>query len=359
MTTRRGFLASLAAIAACPHPGWADAGSPDFLSAARAPDGSYRLCGLTGAGEVLFDLPMPDRGHAAAAHPERPEAVAFARRPGNFALVIDCREGQVIARLETPENRHFYGHGAFSMGGDLLFTPENDLDTLDGVIGVWDVAAGYRRVGEFPSGGVGPHDVMRLPGSERLVIANGGIATHPDTGRVQLNAPTMRANLAYADPESGPVEVVELDVALRQNSIRHLAMTPSGMVAAAMQWQGSEGEHPPLLFTHEQGQAPRLLSAPEDAHRQMRHYAGSVSVSGDGRELAITSPRGGLLQRFDRDSGAFLGAVALEDVCGVGPDPAGGFFASTGTGVLTRLSSDRPLAEAHTRWAWDNHLVAV
>ena len=127
MPSRRGFLAGLAAATLAPQPSWADAGSPAYLAAARGEDGSFVLYGLDGSGHRVFAVPLPSRGHAAAAHPSRPEAVAFARRPGTFALVIDCRSGgRLIARLAAPKGRHFFGHGAFSSDGTLLYTSEND-----------------------------------------------------------------------------------------------------------------------------------------------------------------------------------------------------------------------------------------
>lgn len=95
MTSRRAFLSGLVAAGLAPVPSWAEAGAPDFLAAGRGPDGSYTLCGLYRDGGIAFQIRLPDRGHAAAAHPIRPEAVAFARRPGTFALVIDCRNGRV------------------------------------------------------------------------------------------------------------------------------------------------------------------------------------------------------------------------------------------------------------------------
>ena len=93
MSTRRGFMAGLLATGLAPQISWADAGRPRFLSAAREENGQYVLCGLSELGEILFKLPLPDRGHAAASHPSRPEAVCFARRPGRFAFVIDCMTG--------------------------------------------------------------------------------------------------------------------------------------------------------------------------------------------------------------------------------------------------------------------------
>ena len=98
MGTRRGFLAGLFAASALPRLSWADAGDPCYLAAAKERDGGYALFGLDGQGRDLFRIALPDRGHAAAAHPVAPEAVAFARRPGTFALVIDCVTGAVAHR---------------------------------------------------------------------------------------------------------------------------------------------------------------------------------------------------------------------------------------------------------------------
>ena len=214
-------------------------------------------------------------------------------------------------------------------------------------------------MGELPSGGIGPHDLTRLPGSDVLVVANGGIATHPESGRVALNPTTMRANLAYLDTRDGMAEIVELGPDLRQNSIRHLALRSDGPVAAAMQWQGPAGAHPPLLFTHRRGREPHLMAAPEAEHRRMQNYAGSVAVSSDGAEIAITSPRGGLVQRFSATDGAFLGQSELADVCGLAPGASGGFFLTSGGGQLAMLVGRQLTVWRRANRNWDNHIIPL
>ncbi len=357
MATRRGFLAGMLATGLIPKPGWADAGGPSWLAAARLPGGAYNLVGLTGDGAELFRLPLPGRGHAAAAHPHRPEAVAFARRPGTFAIVLDCAAGGIEAVLDAPEGRHFYGHGAFSGDGRLLFTSENDFEAARGVIGLWDAARGYRRIGEFASGGVGPHDICLLPGGDALAVANGGIETRPASGRAKLNIPFMRPNLSYLDLDGQLIDVVEPEPEHRRNSIRHLALRGDGLIAYAMQWQGGGTDSPPLLGLHRRGAAPRLLAAPEAAHRRMAGYAGSVAFSGDGGQVAITSPRGGLAQLFDVRDGTLAALVERPDICGISPD-ADGFVYSTGTGTVGFTRRRAAAAQGHDL-AWDNHLVRI
>lgn len=352
MATRRGFLSGLLAASLAPVPGWADVGAPAFLSAAQMPDASHALLGLDRAGAIRFQLPLPDRGHAAAAHPTRPEAVAFARRPGRFALVIDCRDGLRKAALDAPEGRHFYGHGAFSPDGTLLFTTENDFAAARGVIGVWDVTAGYTRIDEFDTGGVGPHEMRLMPDRATLVIANGGIETHPDAGREKLNIPFMRPNLAYVGLDGRLIEVVELPRALHKNSIRHLALSADGLVGFAMQWQGDARDAPALLGLHRQGEAPRLLQGGD--HARLSGYAGSVAMTADGTQVAISAPRGGLVQVFDTGSGALSRQVEMADVCGLACDGEG-FFVTSGLGRAARLGGSGVLRDCR----FDNHLVPV
>ncbi|MBV7393785.1 DUF1513 domain-containing protein [Mameliella sediminis] len=352
MANRRHFLAGLLAASACPQPTWANAGGPAFLSAAMTRDGRYQLCGLGADGQITFAIPLPDRGHAAAAHPERPLAVGFARRPGRFAVVLDCATGQEIARFDAPEGRHFYGHGAFSPDGTRLFTAENDFDAARGVIGIWSLEDGGQRIGEFDSHGTGPHDIKLMPDGKTLVVANGGIETHPDSGRVKLNIPVMAPSLAFLGLDGRLLDQQRLDRSLHKNSIRHLAVGPDGTVGFAMQWQGDLSQSPPLLGLTRLGQTPRLLTAPPDQQARMQGYAGSIALSPHRQEVAITSPRGGLAQVFDTASGLLRRSIHMPDVCGIAARD-GDFLLTAGTGEVrgTRTATH----DLH----WDNHLIPV
>ncbi|QHQ35260.1 DUF1513 domain-containing protein [Algicella marina] len=354
MATRRTFLKGLAAAGLTPHATWAAAGGPAFLTAGMETGGSYVLCGLDINGEIIFRLPLPDRGHAAAAHPRRPEAVAFARRPGTFAMVLDCGNGVVKAMLEAPSGRHFYGHGEFSKDGETLYTTENGFQTGVGYIGVWD-ARDYRRIGEFSSGGIGPHDIKRLPGSDMLVVANGGIDTHPDSGRTKLNLPTMKPNLSYVS--DGQIrDQVELLSDWHKNSIRHLAVAEDGMVAFGMQWEG-EGLSPPLIGLHQIGSEPRFLCAADEIHEEMQGYVGSIALSKSGDAVAATSPRGGVVQIFATRTGNLVDNLREKDVGGIATLEES-FAITSGNGIF-RSSNEDHKTNISQGVAWDNHLISV
>lgn len=350
MASRRGFLAGLIAASVFPAPTWADAGAPKYISAARTADGAYVLVGVSMEGTETFRLPLPDRGHAATAHPRLPHAVAFARRPGRFAVVLDCRDGTTLATLDSPVGLHFYGHGTYDATGGLLFTTENDFENGQGRIGVWDVTKGYKRIGEFSSQGIGPHDIRLMP-DDTLVIANGGIDTHPETGRQKLNLATMQPNLSYVTQNGELLD--QIMPSQHHASIRHLSVHSDGTVAVGMQWQGDTSRAPALIGLHKRGREMALLGAGDI----LDGYVGSIAFSNDGTQVAATSPRSGQMQIFSTRDRTLIQTLTQPDICGAAPFTAG-FIATTGQGQI--LSSGKGTRELNTfDLAWDNHLVPL
>jgi uncharacterized protein len=168
----------------------------------------------------------------------------------------------------------------------------------------------------------------------------------------------MRPNLAVLDPLADRTpEIMELEPSLHQLSIRHLALNATGTLAFAMQWEGDPEEMVPLLGLRTPDGTLALAEAPEPEARLMQGYAGSVAWNGAGTEVAITSPKGGRVQRFDT-SGRLVGSLARPEVCGVA-SLDDGLLLSDGLGGLVALTGDvaHPLARASV--AWDNHLVRI
>lgn len=345
---RRTFLATLAASLA-PRMTWADIGAPAFLAAGKR-GGGFFLHGLSLTGASLFQIPLPGRGHAAAAHPTLAEAVAFARRPGTFALVIDCATGATRHRLTPPDGMQFNGHGAYSRDGSLLMTSEVIAETSEGRIGLWDTAR-YTRLTDWPSNGIGPHEIKRLPDG-RLAVANGGIQTDP-VDRAKLNIPDMRPNLTLLAEDGRLLDQIEF-ADLSRNSIRHLALAGSS-IAFAMQWEGDAAEPVPQLGIWAPGAAPTLCTPPEAQAFTMQGYAGSIAATHD--RILITSPKGGALMLFDA-TGTYIATHHRPDLCGAATSSAG-FTLTDGQGAIWSATDTglTPLAADDTQW--DNHLVAL
>jgi uncharacterized protein len=345
---RRAFLATFAA-SLTPRLTWAEVGAPAFLAAGKRGE-DFFLHGLTGTGDSLFQIALPGRGHAAAAHPTRAEAVAFARRPGTFALVIDCATGVTLHRLTPPDGMQFNGHGAFSADGAFLMTSEVVAETSEGRIGLWDTG-NYTRLTDWPSHGIGPHEVKRLPDG-RLAVANGGIQTDP-VDRTKLNIPDMRPNLTLLAEDGALLDQIELPD-LSQNSIRHLAVQGTS-IAFAMQWEGDPFDPVPQLGLWTPGNSPTLCTPPEAQAYTMQGYAGSIAAT-DSRIL-ITSPKGGALMLFDA-KGSHIATHYRADLCGAAAS-GGAFTVTDGGGAVWAVDDTdlRPLSSGETHW--DNHLVSL
>jgi hypothetical protein len=209
----------------------------------------YYISSIDMSGGRGFDLPLPDRAHGIAIHPSGEEAVVIARRPGSFLQRIDLRQGRLLERFDCNPQRHLYGHGIYSPDGRLFYTTENDFEGGRGVIAVRDVDEGYRQIDEFDSGGLGPHELRLLADGHTLVVANGGIRTHPDFDRTPLNLQTMQPSLAYIERLQGRLlESIKLPQSFHQNSIRHLALGSGDQICMAMQYQGSRDDRPPLIW---------------------------------------------------------------------------------------------------------------
>ena len=360
-----GLLAGGLAAPLLPRPLRAARAVPLWLSARAGEDGGYSVSGFRRSGAAAFDLELPGRGHSFAVSPDGRAAVHFARRPGEFALAIDLARGVVSGTFAPPEDRRFQGHGAFCPDGRLLYASENDFEAARGAIGIYAAAGGYARVGELPSHGIGPHEIVALPDGVTLAVANGGIATHPDMPRVKLNLPDMAPSLCLVDRRSGALlGEYRLDAALNRLGIRHLAVGRNGAVAAAMQYEGPRGDVVPLVALHREG-GMRLLKAPDSVLRAMRQYCGGVAFDTGGRVVAASAPRGNVVSFWDAGTGAWLSCAPVPDGSGIAPaGRPGEFIATSGRGgaflIDARSGAARPLGGRFLQAGrWDNHLVAA
>ena len=123
---------------------------------------------------AAYIIPTPFFGHGVSPNPMRPELIAVFEKRGKGACEVNLSTGQVTRTITPHSNREFYGHGAYSPKGDLLYSTETIMEgNFDGVIGVRD-AHRHEYLGDFPSFGAKPHDCHLINGGKTLVVTNGG-----------------------------------------------------------------------------------------------------------------------------------------------------------------------------------------
>lgn len=363
---RRAFLrcagaAALTLLGPTLPRAFASTGATRYLSACQLPDGRYAVAEFDPDGLVVRTMPLPDRGHGFAVTADRRRAVAFARHPRTFAVAFEVGGSAEPVMFASPEGRHFYGHGVFAADDRQLLATENDYDNARGVVGVYDVGAGYRRIGEFESNGVGPHELIAMADGRTIAIANGGIETHPDAGDTKLNLTNMAPSLVFLDAERGDIIAEHaLAPSLHQLSIRHLALDGAGAVWFGCQYEGPAADQPPLIGRAGPDLAPAMVDEPADLRLSLRNYIGSVAASRDGSVIAAASPIGGRIILLGLD-GRILGSEALPDGCGLAPlDDGHGFTATSGHGAIIGVSPDASSRNlAATDLAFDNHLATA
>jgi hypothetical protein len=337
-----------------------------FATAVRMPDKSFAVQLLNELGQPLVTHALEDRGHDVALSPDGSVCVAFARRPGRFMLAFSTSGASEPQLIWAPVDRHYFGHGAFSRDGRLLYAAENafleDDETTHGVFGIYDVAAGFKRIGEHLSYGVGPHEILLMPDGVTLAVANGGIMTHPDYRRIKLNLEDMKPNLAFVDVSSGELlDKMELSSELHQLSIRHMSIDNDQRVWFGCQHQGDLSEVAPLVGSYKRDGRVRMSDIPEDLLYSLRNYVGSVMCNSEGSLVATSCPRGGKILYWDASKGHFLGETALRDGCGIAAWGQG-FVMSNGLGEFGRVAlpaeSAFDVSHHQSGLAFDNHMIA-
>ena len=348
-----------------PQPGQPQATriSQVYTAPAKGQDGFYYLARhQTHHTELL--LKLPGRAHEIVMHPDRQHLLIVSRRPGTWCLLYDLKQDLVVNKLLANEGQHFYGHAVFDPSGNFLYTTENDIASGQGLITKRDARLGYAITQQFPSGGIGPHQLLMLSDQRTLVIANGGILTRPDRGREKLNLESMTPNLSYLDSRDGTlIEQVALPPQLHQLSIRHIACNEQNTIAFAMQYQGDGSDRVPLFGTHQLGQSMCIAELPEQTLKSMNQYCGSVCFEPSGRYIAVSAPRGNRMVIWDTQSSELYDDIRCPDGCGVAAAGRNQFVFSNGRGGLYRyLVATKSLQRVDqvsphgSRISWDNHL---
>ena len=360
MTSRREFLKlGLAVTAASVLPGCINWQSkPWFVSCCTDKSGAHYAAAFDQSGILINKLPIPARGHQVIGIPNKPgHALVFARRPGEFLIEIDFSSGIVVNQVKSDQGQHFFGHGVVTADNKYLLTTENDYGKGRGLVVVRDLAT-LAQLEKFDSGGIGPHELKLMPDKQTVVVANGGILTHPEQPRKKLNLDTMEPNLSYLSLLDGKL-LSSYELENKHLSIRHLDVSDAGKVVIGLQYQGAKNDLNKLIVSHQGEDSLTSLNAPEAIWRRMNQYTASVAIDSKSSLVAVACPRGDMLTFWDLNSGDFVNSHRLSDGAGVTVSGEQ-FIATNGKGQMFNADPNaQQLIGKHSLIKWDNHLSRI
>lgn len=357
MMDRRAFLAGMAALMSAPA--WAgfaaNSGKGVQLAATWQAGNGYQL-GILDYAEGLAirtALDIPTRAHGLLQEPAG-TLLAVARRPGDWLLRWD-RQGRALAWRWIEPRRAFAGHVLASVDGRTVYTTELDLDTGEGLIGVRDGTT-LEKQDEWATHGMDPHmltwDAIR-PGA--LMVANGGVPTQPETGRVKTELHLMDSSIVRLDATTGEL-LGQWRLEDPRLSLRHLAWNgQSGKPVLGIALQ-AEHEDPrakadaPVLALFD-GRSLRTLNAP----MSLAGYGGSIAPLGEG--FAVGCPRSQGVAVFGAEG--FHTLVNLDEACPLAS--AHDRLWAGGRGQLVAITPDmRPAADGELPGIrLDNHWIVL
>ena len=327
-------------------------------------ENDFGVVGIDADRQLVWQTTMPERVHDIVVQPifdaqnssaknnQHRDVVVMGRRPSAKFWVLDTASGQVNFAIKASTHRHFYGHACYSLDGKLLYVTENDTLSLDGKIGIYNADDNYKKIAEFDSHGIGPHELIMHPDGETLVIANGGIKTE-QASREELNLDSMRPSLVYLNRHTGAL-LEQITPEHNQMSVRHLAMHDDGTVMIGIQFQGEKHINVPLVLTHKRGDSDfKTLIMPNNQWQRFHQYIASVAVDSERNLLCVTTPIGGCAALYDLNTRTLITDVSLPDCAGTAVllfsqrtnktdsrDEQSGFIVSDGQGQLTALTVD-------------------
>jgi hypothetical protein len=304
----------------------------------------------------LQSLPLPSRPHGLALTPDGHVLVA-ARRPGEWLLRWNPAPGTSSAAQWhwVQDDRRLNGHVLQDPNRQTVLTTETDQASASGRIGLRHPTS-LEKTGEWSTLGMDPHEMLVLPEAVghipagSLIVANGGIELHSETGRSKRGLANMDPSLVALSMQTGePLGQWRLpDPRL---SVRHLAWNPvSRRVGIALQAEHDDEaprDSAPLLAWWD---GAGLSAAASQA--SLAGYGGDVCALSTGG-FCVSATRAGVLV-FYNAQGAVVNTQPLASAGALAAQGSHWWAAGAAHG-LSNEATDQPSQAFNHSFRLDNH----
>lgn len=296
---------------------WDEPAPPGGAQTPRRCIGVWRLAGQ--GFEVASRLEVPTRAHGIASLAlagDGGQLVAVARRPGLWMRRWSA-DGRLQHEAWAEPGRQFNGHVWHDAAQGVLFSTEQRHEDGAGVLALRDPASLALR-DEWPTGGTDPHALLAV--GDTLFVANGGVATRPESGRARDSTQAVDSSLVAFDRRSGR-RWGQWRLPDPQLSLRHLAWhAGSGVLGIALQAEHADpaarAAAPLLALLDARGLRALPLPAGPAGSAPWAGYAGDIAASRDGFRLGAT--RAGAVLAWSASVG-WQPPVALSQACAQAP----------------------------------------
>jgi uncharacterized protein len=260
------------------------------------------------AGETVpARIPIDFFGHGLAIHPKRPREAALLEKRGPGGCALDLAERRVIQPIAPMEGHAFYGHGAYSREGDVLFAVETRLESNEGAVSVRD-ARTFALLDTFPTFGQAPHDLHLIEDGRTLAITNGG---------GPVDSPSL-PSVTFVDVRTRAL-LEKHEVLDKTRNTGHVAVTLNRefVVVSAPR----DGLPPATslggVTLRRRGKPWVHMVQPKVVTSRFLGESLSVVIHGPSRTAAATHPYGDLLTFWSLDRGGLTGRMELSGPRGV------------------------------------------
>lgn len=277
---------------------------------------SLDLLDLDAGDTVPSRIRLPFPGHGFALRPRgRGEAAVFEKR-GCGGCIVDLVAQRIVRPIEPTAGHAFYGHGAYSRTGDVLFVVETQLDNLQGAVSVRD-AVTFGVLGRLSTYGIAPHDCHLVENGQTLVVTNGG----GPAGSAKL------PSVNFIDVASGTLLESHEFRSCKINAGHVALLAGREFAAVSAPLAGLPLRSPGGVTLRRCGEKAVTIDAPKAVTSRLVGEALSVVIHPGLRVAVVTHPEANRLTFWSLDAGVLEATLELPQPRGVTITLDGRFFA--------------------------------